>query len=265
MAELRSASGGGGRDRAELLDHLNVDAQVVVASLTLLVEGVADLLEASIPRDRAVNNAAIVPVLRSAMEVAGQVAWLLQQGIGSDTRARRFLIWRFADLAEQRRLLRKFRILDHENQEALAELDGSERALIDAVERAGWQVQETIGVGGTKRSAALLSIDDKREQLPKNEDLIGLVSSTPSIYGLLSAHAHGRRFALLQGLKTTDHADGTTSAELASVGLPTNLAITFAALSIDWPSRLLASWNGVASDRLHAEVLKLSRRAGINN
>lgn len=107
--ELRSTPGGGGVARAELLDKLNVEMQVMVGHLTLVVGGVSDALDIAAQRDNQVNGPGLAYIVRPSLELAGQVAWLLTDQIAAEQRARRLLVWRLADLRAQRLLLRDFR------------------------------------------------------------------------------------------------------------------------------------------------------------
>jgi hypothetical protein len=109
---------------------LSHDSVIVLANLTLLVNGVADCLEIAVSRDNAVNTPALSSVLRPAMEVAGQVAWLFSDNLDGHEHGRRYLIWRFSDLRHQRHVLGEFRPEADEEQVALKELDAEEQELL---------------------------------------------------------------------------------------------------------------------------------------
>ena len=264
-SELRATRDGGGRERAALLDRLNVDAQVCGGSLTLIVDGAADCLEVASSRDGQVNQPALCFVVRPALEVAGQLAWLLDDAIDAASRARRYLVWRFADLRQQRLLLEQFRPLNVDRAQAVSELDDLENALLDAVAAAKWSARATsVGRKGFE-AAALLDPDAKRMPMPGYNELVRLVSSTPSVYGLLSASVHGARFGMHYGLEVDGRPDraGQHDAKLGGFGIDTNVLIGLAALAIDRTCRLLAGWNGVDAQVLHHEVKALMRKAGI--
>lgn len=264
-SDLRSTRGGGGKTRVEILDQVNIDAQIMIGHLTFMVEGVADLLEAAVRRDNAVNGAAATVLVRSALELAGQLAWLLDDQARGDERARRYLIWRFADLTEQRRLLGDFRVTDVEIESARLELDQTEQALIAEVESAKWHARAN-GQASSKPAALIQVNGSKAEELPKLGQLVGRVASTTGIYKVLSASAHSARWSVFQGLivsQTPDEA-GRCDARLVSGGMPIDYAIGLAAQAIDCPCRLLARWNGVSANGLRHQVLTIMRGVGIS-
>lgn len=173
----------GGRTRADLLDELSRESVIVLANLTLMVNGVADCLEIAASRDNAVNSPALSSVLRPAMEVAGQVTWLFSDNIDGHDRGRRYLIWRFSDLRHQRHVLGEFRPEADEEQAALKELDADEQELLDLAASAKWAARaSTVNAKGEHQAAALLDRDGaKPEPMPKINDLVRVVSSTPSM------------------------------------------------------------------------------------
>ena len=251
-SELRSTARGGGPGRARLLDRLNVDAQLMAANLTLIVEGVADCLEVATGRDNAVNRPALSFVVRPALEVAGQLAWLLDDSIDGTERARRFLTWRFADLRQLRLLLEDFRPSNEERTSTCDELDEVEKSFLDDVAAANWAAKATVAGPKGFEAAALLGAAGKRESMPKYNELVRLVSSTPSVYGLLSVPAHGVRFGIFHGLEVADTPDpsGRYSARIAGFGIEPNIGVGLAFLAVDVSCRLLAGWNGVDAGRL---------------
>lgn len=260
------ATPGGGRTRAELLDRVAYDSILMLANVTLLVDGVANCLQIAAARNNAVNHPALSATVRPAVETAGQLAWLLDDSIDGADRGRRYLIWRFSDLRHQRHVLSDFRS-GADEAAAVAELDDLERELVDLAEGAKWDVRSTVKqANGDVTAAALLDrLGAKPEPMPKITELIRKVSSTPSLYSLLSVPAHGRRFGVLHGIQQQQAPDPQGKAELlvGGFGLPPNLCIGLASLSIDVPSRLLAGWNGIDASALHRSVVELMHRAGL--
>lgn len=263
---MRATAGGGGRARAELLDRVAYDSILMLANVTLLVDGVADCLQIAGARDNAVNHPALSATVRPAVETAGQLAWLLDDSIDGADRGRRYLIWRFSDLRHQRHVLSDFRSGADEGA-AVAELDAIEGDLLDLAGAAKWGVRSTVRQANGDISAAVL-LDRpgaKPEPMPKITELVGKVASSPSLYSLLSVPAHGRRFGVLHGTQQQHRSDPQGKSELlvGGFGLPPNLCIGLASLAVDIPSRLLAGWNGVDASALHRSVGELMRRAGL--
>ena len=254
---LRASHGGGGVARAGLLDQMNVDGQLMVAHLTLLVDGVADALELASQRDNEVNGPALAQVVRASLELVGQLAWLLSDEVGAELRARRYLIWRLADLRAQRMLLRDFRSPPDEINDARQDLDEAEEDLLSDVESAKWTSRPTAYEGPHLQPAALLRADSKPEKMPKLGELVREVSSSPALYGLLSATAHSQRFGMFQGLRT-----GATKGSATVSGLPisTNLLVGFSILAINIGTRMLGGWNSVDVGEFHALSTDLTAR-----
>ena len=169
----RTAEGEQGLARIALLDALNVDAQVGAANLTLIVRGVADCLEVAAGRENEVNVPILSIIARTALEIAGQLAWLLDDSIDGTERARRFLTWSFADLRTQRLLLDDFGPSNEEGASAAAELDEIEQELCATATSAGWVSKATVVRGKDLEGAALLDADGKNERVPKNGELAG--------------------------------------------------------------------------------------------
>jgi hypothetical protein len=268
--DVRAASGGGGRTRADLLDEIARETVVVLANGTLLVHGVADCLQIAAGRDNAVNTPALSSVLRPALEVAGQLTWLLDDSIDGHERGRRFLIWRLGDLRNQRHVLREFRPGSDEEAAASQVLDETEAELLAIAASAKWQARSSIvAPNGDVQAAALLDrAGQKPEPMPKINALVRLVSSTASLYGLLSVPTHGMRFGLMHGLTAADPTDTPTAhvktdARVSGFGLPPNLAIGLACLAIDIPTRHLAGWNGIDPSAMHSRVVEVMQAAGI--
>jgi hypothetical protein len=159
---VRSTPGGGGVARAQLLNLLNVDMQVMVGHQILITGGVADDLEVAARRDNEINGPALAFVVRPALELSGQIAWLLNDQIDAAHRARRYIMWRLADLRAQRLLLRDFRTLPDETESAVRELNESEAEIMELVAAAKWSAKQTEYKGGDLEAATLLGVDASR-------------------------------------------------------------------------------------------------------
>jgi hypothetical protein len=261
---LRSTPGGGGVARAELLDELNVDMQVMVGHLGLVVGAVADGLDIASQRDNEVNGPALAYIVRPALELAGQIAWVLSDQIDAERRTRRYVVWRLADLRAQRLLLRDFRASQSEINAAVKELDEIEDEILRRVDAAKWAGQATKYTGTDIQAAALLGKDGKPERIPKIGELVREVSSTPATYGLLSVTSHSQRFGVLQGLEITGSTqDGQQQAHVSGFPLKANLLIGLTVLAVNIPGRMLGGWNGVDTNELHSFSGALMVRAGL--
>lgn len=170
--------------------------QVMVGHLTLVIGGVADALDIASQRHNEVNGPALAHVVRPALELAGQIAWLLSDQIGAEERARRYVVWRLADLRAQRLLLQDFRASQDLVAAARIELDESEENLLTMVEAAKWMAQRTKDSGENLQAATLLGADARPERLPALGELVREVSSTPATYALLSVTSHSQRFGV---------------------------------------------------------------------
>lgn len=256
-ASLRGTRGGGGRARADLLGYLAQDAHVMIGSLCLFVQGVADCLQVAGLRKNEVNLPTRSVSARPVIEVAGQILWLFEEGIGAETRARRYLIWRLSDLRHQRLTLKEFTIDDAPREAALADLDSQEGVLLGMARNAKWQGRGTVtNVNGDVNAAVLLTpAGDKAERMPSIVELVGLVSSHPAVYGLLSIPVHGRLFGALQGI---DHGD--SEIKMSGFGLPPNIVIGITSLAAMRSSRAVAEWNGLDVNDVLREAKALRDR-----
>lgn len=260
---LRSAPGDGGAARAELLDNLNVDMQVMIGHLTLIVGGVADALDIASQRDNEVNGPALAYIVRPALELAGQIAWLLSDQIDGAQRVRRYVVWRLADLRAQRLLLREFRASQSETEAAVKELDEMEQQILGSIDAAKWAGRPTKYNGASIEAAALLGADGKPERIPALGELVREVSSTPATYGLLSVTSHSQRFGILQGLEIVSTGGDQQEARVSGFPLKTNLLIGLTVLAVNIPGRMLGGWNSVDTHQLHLFSGELMARAGL--
>lgn len=268
LSALRSTEGGGGRARAALLDQLGGDLPVMMGNLVLMIEGVADCLQAAESRDNLVNIPALSATVRPALEIAAQISWLFDDSIDGPARARRYLIWRFNDLRHQRSILSDFRLKKEDLEAATQELDGIETELLETVRLAKWVARPTvIHANGNVEGAALLD-GEKAERMPKMTELIGMVSSTPSLYGLLSVPTHGLRFGAFIGLVADNpkpDSSGRLEAKMSGFGVPPNLVIGLACLALVTAVNKFAGWYAVDASKLHQLARRLLNSAGFAN
>jgi hypothetical protein len=247
-----------------MLGNLNTEMQVLVGHLKLVMGGVADVLEIASRRENEVNGPALAYVVRPALELAGQIAWLLSEQIDGEQRTRRYLAWRFADLRAQRLLLRDFRASRSLIDAATKELDDIEDEIFSAVVAAKWTAQRTTYPGTDIQPAALLGSDGKPERVPGLGELVRSVSSTPATYGLLSVTSHSQRFGILQGLKVVASTpDGQQQAQVSGFPLDPSLLIGLSVLAVDVPSRMLGGWNAVDASELHEHARQLMTKSGL--
>ena len=100
VSALRATQGGGGRRRATLLAQMSAECLTFSQAMLLMAEGVSDCLELAALRDNTVNHPVLTTVVRPVLEMAGLVAWLLDEDIDGSDRSRRYMIWMLADLRE---------------------------------------------------------------------------------------------------------------------------------------------------------------------
>ena len=263
-ASLRSTAGGGGRARAKLLDELSGECHLLASSLLLVADGVSDCLEVAATRDNVVNWPVLTITTRPVLEIAGQIAWLLDDKIDGNERARRYLVWRLADLRDRRLLLRDFQASD--DPKALLEIEMQEKELLDAIAAAKWQAAPTIiHSNGDLQAAALVDAGGKREKMPSLTELVRLVSSTPSVYAMLSISAHGARVGTMYSLNVSEQVDrqGKRTVQVGGFGLPPNFAIGLTTVAVSLCGRLIAGWNGLDAIGIHGSAVALLKRAGI--
>ena len=237
---------------ARPIGDLNIDACLIVRHLALVVDGVADVLEVAARRSNKVNGPSLAYTVRPALELAGQLAWLLDDHLGALPRTRRYMTWRLADLRSKRLLLNSFRSTGQLAAETEAEVDQDEREILEFVDAVGWTARPTSFNSPHLEAACLLDVNGKPEKLPSIEDLVREVSSSPSTYGLLSATAHGQRFGLLEGNHVDPPSESHGYSQISSFLLPIDLLIGLAVLATDVSGRMLGGWNALDTSQLHA-------------
>lgn len=245
---VRSTSGGGGRERAAILQRLSIHCAAAAGQCTFLVDGVADMMETASRRDNGLNTAATAVVVRSALEVASQVAWLLDTGIQPDERCRRFLVWRLEDLNQLRNNIASGGVEQAAADAAQSACDAMEETLVASVDAAGWRAKaHELRPNGRVASAVLLDGNGKTEEYPSYTRLVTSLAG-PGVYSSLSASAHGQQHGTLAA--TTTDPDTGNARMIGSVHDPASL-IRWAILAAAGPTLRLGSWNGVDLTALH--------------
>lgn len=254
-----ASAGEMGTARKDVQDRLCAEAMVMIGSLTLIVDGVADCLQVAETRDNRLNQPLFSMAVRSVLEVAGQIVWLLDPTIDGKTRVRRYLVWRFADLREQRLMARTLRTTPDPGSDQGPGFDDEEGQLIEMTEQAGWKATPTTTPGGHLNAAGLATSTGAKEQLPKIGSLVGEVAPKAVVYSVLSAASHGSRFGVIQGM---DHqgigADGRYQVTMTGFGLDSSLGLHLTLLALNRSCGLLMDWNGADAGPLDAAVKELA-------
>jgi hypothetical protein len=259
-AMVRSTPGGGGVQRAAILDDLTIEASAVLVHATLIVDGLADLLETAASRDGKVNTVAAAVVVRSVVELAGQAVWLLDSGIDGNDRCRRYLIWLFDDLKQLRYAIAGEPADPTLHALTVAAVDNEESALLGRVKAAKWVAKPQVSTAnGSVEPACLLNEDLKREKLPSYTDLATGVVGRADAYSQLSAAAHGQRFARI--LSTTTDSD-TGLAGMGGTSLPPSMLIRIGCSAVGVTAAALAKWCGLDLTRLRELTLPLAAPNG---
>lgn len=249
------------RPLRELVDEVNTNAQLMLAYLTMLIEGVADCFEVAASRGNELNGAALSATVRPCLEVSGQIAWLLDERIDGADRGRRLLVWQLADLRQQRLLTGTFRP-SAGRELAKAEFDREETRLLDQAAAIGWAFRPTVYRGEHLEAGALLDSSGTALKMPAYSHLIPLVTSGPALYGLLSVSVHSNRFGVLHSVDTT-HADGMDEVRISSFGVPPEQAIMATTLALTKAASALARWTGVGDSRVTNQAKIVLQVAGV--
>jgi hypothetical protein len=217
----------------------------------MFAKGVADLFEVAEGRDGRFSSVAATTVLRSEMEIAGALCWLLDRGIEPAERCRRFLTWRFEGQAQQRSFQERFATdpdddADVEFREAIG---GEEAKLLDLVHRTGW-VARPWGPNheGDMVDAALMkplkkpNAKARAESVPKIEEHIELLVGDARLYFLASAVAHGHRWARRMGVVAP--ADGGDQVRITGYAFSPGQVVAATCLALSRPVTLFGQWTG---------------------
>ncbi len=266
LSDLRRTSGGGGKQRALLLEQLRTEMEIAVGYLTLIAGGVADCLEVASGRDNQVNGPALSFAVRPVLELAGQIDWLLDDDIDGSARTRRYIVWRFADLRARRMVAWDY--ADDDEVAALtADLDEEERILLEEVALAGWSAEPTVTSSKGITAAALLDESGKRERMPGYGELVHRVTPSQSVYSILSISAHTQRYGMIATIEADGPPtrNGKQKTRFAGFGIDTNLAIGLTVVALDRAVRLLLGWNGAQANELRERTRWILQRAGMGS
>ena len=266
LSHLRRTEGGGGKQRALLLMQLRTELEIAVAYLTLISGGVADCLEVAAGRGNSINGPALSFEVRPVLELAGQIDWLLDDEIDGTTRARRYTVWRFADLRARRRFVWDY-AEDDTTKAVMAELDEEETGLLHDIERAKWAAQSTQTTKKGFTPGALLDDDGKREAMPRYAELVHRITASQSIYSILSISAHTERYGMIASVEADGppSSDGKQKTKFAGIAIDTNLAIGLTVVALDRSVRLLLGWNGASIGSFHERAQWIMDRAGLGD
>lgn len=246
--------GGGGRKRVQAQENLNFDLRPYILNIGFLVEGVASLFEAGTEQERpGLNTPSITIILRSALELAGQVLWLLDAGIDANERVRRYFVWVLSDLQSQQQTV------NHLGTVPPAVRDELQRRRANVVELVRGAKYETEV--SRRGSVTLLKSEGKgAERAPTKSSLVADVVGIAYAYSFFSIAAHGDRWALVDSMSSIGEVadDGRELAKVTGYGLPPTALKAAAAAAICLPVTRLAAWNGVDVSRLKEPYERLN-------
>lgn len=196
------------------------------------------------------NGGALTAVVRPTVEIAALIDFLLEPGVGAGERGRRYLRWRFEQLASERNLAVEMDMLS--NDEARDELASIERKLLTAAARAGWDARPSTD-GGQQAHLRRMNDPNKGDSMPKISERVRSYTSIPGLYRSMSIGPHGARLGVMAGIKSDGPVPGRpglTNVRLSAHGLPPGLAIQVMTLAMTDPSGRLADWFGFPNDRV---------------
>jgi hypothetical protein len=243
----RSTSGGGGRARASVIDEVVHDATVLFVQMIGLSSGVAVLFEHT-ERERIYNQVAVSTVVRSLLETAGVIVWLLEENLGPEERVRRWFLWQFDDLSSERNTLRRFGdpddqsiTLDH------ARLGEREDRLAARATNARFEHRRSDE--SNNQHAALLRPNGKAMKLPSSTELVDALCNFNGFYSFLSRTAHGSRSGVIEGLvpEEGEPVRGLHNALVSPSGLSPGLALRCTALALGETVSAVDEWCGSAA------------------
>lgn len=248
--EARSTRGGGGRERAAIIDEVVHDAAILLIQVMGLSRGIATMVEQT-EATNVYNQIAVSTLLRTQFESAAIVEWLLTVDLGPEERARRWLIWQFDDLASERNTIRQFE-------------DPTAPALIDAQakldEREGRLRRRASGASFVDRPsdasgqhARLTRPSTKNPagagvavEMPSKTVLVDNFCGFAGFYSILSRSAHGSRSGIIEGLVVADDEPvrGLRRALISPAGLDLHLALSCTGLGLRGSVVAVDRWCG---------------------
>jgi hypothetical protein len=240
---------------------LTADIQQTTSYLKMVIDGFADIFVAADARDpREVNLPALTIVLRPIVEITAQVMWLLDRDISPDRRVRRYVIWRFHDLSQERR------ILNVTTDGHLDAIEADEAHLLERCERASLSARAySEGPKGPKPAMLLADAEGDETTMPGYTELVDDMMKLSGLYSYLCVPTHGERF----GYQRTTKASGVTDARgrqlvtMSGTALPANRAIRYAVLCLqNVVDRFAFWWCGLEDDLAFREqVARIEARA----
>ena len=102
--------------------------------------------------------------------------------------------------------------------------------------------------------------------MPSLTEMVRLVSSTTSLYNMLSIAAHGARLGTMFGLDVSDAVDraGRRTVQVGGFRLEPNLAIGLTTLALSGSGRRVGDdWNGLDTVGIYQTSAALLKRCGI--
>ena len=247
IRSLRSTAGGGGRERAALLDAVSIECAAAIAQTHLLLEGICDLLRCAVSRDGALHMSATAVLVRSALEISGQTMWLLDLTIDGTERVRRYLTWRFDDLKQMRYLMQSTSGDDATDIAASGFADNVEQQLVRSVTACGWGARPQRVKPKSLEPACLLDGDGRAVKLPGMGEFAMIAAMSRDAYKILSLPAHGQRYGFHASF-LREHVGG--QARIFSSTIEPELLVRWTCMSVALPALCLARWNGLTEGRL---------------
>lgn len=249
---MRSAQQTGGRERADLLNKLALDASLVVTQITVTVEGVADLLQvAESDREGKLNVVPTATLVRSALETHGQVDWMLDNTIDGFERARRYLTWRFDDLKQLRWALRNGADESDEYADAVVEVDAEEADLIASAERIGLSARHEVVRPNGNVEPARLSDASGNLKMPSYGKMVSSVTNSVHAYAALSGAAHGQRYSAAASVAPNPE---TGEVRFRGSLIPTPKLTLWAWGSVAFSGLKVCNWNGMPARKLNEHI-----------
>ena len=230
----------------------------------LVIDGIEDCFVVAEPREGRINAVALALLTRALVESASEAYWLLDPSVDGTTRARRTLIWQAAQLRNDRQALGPVTGKE-ERQAAEAEMARRETAWFESVQLSKFVGRPRSEVPGGVPNAALLTAAGKPDEFLTKTRLVEALTGGGFTYRRLSMSAHGQRSGIVGSLQTVGEPDRTGRVQVAVTGipLPPGFVLLTIGMAVKGSTRLLAAWNGHATDRLDRalwEVHQLAER-----
>jgi len=232
-----------------LVEHLHYDLCLRSGAMSHMLDAISDLLRGAearaneIDEQPADNRFGLTVVARSMVEALAVNRYLLDPNLAGVERLRRYLVWRFEQLRNDRNLLESIGLDGAERDEARADAE----AFATQAKQCGFDVRVGEWVPGGAHDCLLEGGVPVR--LPSITALVEeLMPDRPSVYRLLSFGPHGSRLGI-HATVVNERIDGEVTAfEMAAPGLDAQTSVTAAMWALWSAGRDLASWCGTAVD-----------------